>query len=164
MPLNTKNMMDLKKLICDADYQQAYTYEQRARLFNKYQIPTNTKFLVPIWELAQFIISLEKINTKTFSGFGHGQTILNRELSSNIDVKKELRIGVRNERIVIRMYVPNAKEIPTYGKYRNALTFELKTKTICISRSIIHVGSYEIVRDLYSKIDEWLNDFGYENW
>ena len=156
--------MDLKLLVNDIDYQVTFTYEQRADLFNKYTIPTNTKFLVPIWELAQYIVSLDKFNTKTFSSFGHGQNILNKDLSKKIEDKRELRIGLNDDTITIRTIDNDAKNIGTYGRYRNMLIFDLSSKTIKISRRIVHFGSYEIVRDLYSKIDEWLVDFGFEKW
>ena len=113
--------MDLKELIIDIDYQKHYSYDKRIDLFNKYQISPSSKFFVPIWELAQFIIGSNMANKKVyFFAFGHGQNILNRSLNKNIADKKELRISVSNtgKSLIIRRYVPDAKNLPTYGKYR----------------------------------------------
>ena len=119
--------MDLLKLVQDIDYQKRFDYNQRALLFNEYQIPTNTKFLVPIWELAQYIVSLDSHNKKNFSSFGHGQTILNKDLNKKIVDNKELRIGISYDKtlITIRALEPNGKSIGKYGKWRNMLTFDL---------------------------------------
>ena len=58
------NKMDLKELIIDIDYQKHYSYDKRIDLFNKYQISPSSKFFVPIWELAQFIIGSNMANKK----------------------------------------------------------------------------------------------------
>ena len=151
--LTTINM-NLLELVKDIDYQKRFSYEQRAFLFNEYQIPTNTKFLVPIWELAQYIVSIDSYNKKSFSCFGHGQTILNKDLGKKIADNKELRIGVDSKKtaITIRALEPNGRDIGIYGKWRNMLTFDLKRKTVRINRRIVHVGSFEIVSAL-NKVD-----------
>lgn len=154
----------MRRLIEDIDYQSKYTYEQRADLFNKYQIPTNTKFLVPIWELAQFIVTLGNYNKKTFSGYGHGQNILNKDLKKNIEDNKELRIELSQNYITIRAIDNNAKKVGRYGRFRNMVIFNLENSTVKIARRVLFLGSYEIPRDLYQKIDEWLIDFGYNKW
>ena len=159
--------MDLTKLITDVDYQVEYNYEKRVDLFNKYKISPASKFFVPIWELAQFIISNNMPNKNSFVfSFGHGQNILNNSLDKDVENKKELRIGLTptGKSIVIRRYVSEAKSIPTYGKYRNALRFDLNSRTISLCNELLHSGSYQISRDLYEKIDEWLIDFGFEKW
>ena len=161
------NKMDLKELIIDIDYQKHYSYDKRIDLFNKYQISPSSKFFVPIWELAQFIIGSNMANKKVyFFAFGHGQNILNRSLNKNIADKKELRISLSNtgRSLIIRRYVPDAKELPTYGKYRNAIIFNLEDKCISVCGSILEVGQFKINRDLYDLIDQWLVDFGFNKW
>lgn len=159
--------MDLQELIVDINYQQKYDYEKRVDLFNKYQISPSSKFFVPIWELGQFIISNNMPNKNSFVfSFGHGQNILNNSLDRDVADKKELRIGLTStgKSIMIRRYIADAKSIPTFGKYRNAIRFDLNTKTISLCSGLTEFGSYQVARDLYQKIDEWLVDFGYETW
>lgn len=158
--------MDLTKLMCDVDYQKAYTYDQRADLFNKYQIPTSNKFLVPIWELSQFIISTNKNNSKNFDSFGHGQNVLNRNLTKDISNNDNIRIKYveSSKRIIIRNYHANEKTHPIIKKYRTAIIFDLDSRTLEFTKWVLMFGNFQIDRDMYDKIDQWLIDFGYEKW
>lgn len=154
---------DMTKLVIDLDYQHRFDYEKRVDLFNKYQIPTNTKYFVPIWELSQFLM---KEQGKYFGYFGHGQTILNTKFENEVVNHKIMRIGINKDgkSIVIRKYFHGVKEVPTLGKYRNMLRFDLTNRTISVTKFLIESYLFSFDRDLYDRIDEWLIDFGFNKW
>lgn len=54
--------------------------------------------------------------------------------------------------------------MPNYGKYRNAIRFDLEKRTLSLYNSLLKEGVFQISRDMYDLIDEWLIDFGYEKW
>jgi len=159
--------MDLTTLIPEIDYQQTYTYEQRVDIFNKYLISPATKMMCPIWQLSQFIISNTMPNKNTYVyRFGHGQNLLNNSRDIAIQNRKEMQVSMTssNKSIMIRSYDPDAKEMPKYGKYRNAIRFDLTMRTISLCTSLTQLGPYQVSRDLYDQIDQWLIDFGYSKW
>lgn len=159
--------MDLLKLVEPVDYVKQYSYEQRVDHFNKYKITPVAKNWIPIWELAQFIINMNMQNKNSYVfPYGHQQNILENSADRGIEDKNEQRIVVTNtgKSIIIKRYVKEEISMPKYGKYRNAIRFDLEPKTISIFPSLANAGVFQISRGIYEKIDEWLMDFGYEYW
>lgn len=48
-------MINLESLIKEINYQEEYSYDKRADLFNTYSISTSQNFFNPIYELTKFI-------------------------------------------------------------------------------------------------------------
>ena len=154
--------MDLNDLVVDINYQEKFTEDERFALWNKYQIHWETKFIIPIWLLSNYIIKICYVDVKKPSDeFGHGQRILNASLKKDTLSKGFGKAGKEKR---IRTF-EHQKIIVVYGwdTYKNELVprirYEVEKKQLSIMG-----GKVYIPRDFYQKIDEWLEDFGYERW
>jgi hypothetical protein len=164
-------MTDLKILIEDFEYQQKYTYEQRVELFNKYGISTSTLFFVPMWALSQHICNICGINSDTYyREYGHGQKILNSKLleetKKTSEKEKYPRIQTFDQNpnlIFVNNYFHNIEKCTIQGSQRRVIKFFLKDKLISVN-NYGFLNMCLIPRNLYSSIDEWLVDFGYDVW
>lgn len=153
----------MKELIIDIDYQKKYSYEKRVDLFNKYGISVSENFFVPIWGLSNYITDLCGIMPKKFyPSFGHGQTVLSK-IDTTSD-KSRIKTYEKNENIVdIFYHFPNVERNEKYGNLRKVIRFHIKEKTISIN-NYTYLDLCKVPRDLYQKIDEWLNDFEFNNY
>lgn len=159
--------MNLKDLIKEINYQEAYSYDRRVDLFNKYAISTAQKAFNPIYELAKFIIDKRTIlnvsykeepitSQGLYTPYSHSGALLS---TFNEEVKQDKSSFVKHfeDKGTIYIYGYSGAE----RKHIPILIFNEKDKTITIKR--ISLG-FIISRNLYDQIDEWLIDFGYEKW
>lgn len=168
--LNNSNLVDLIKEI---NYQEAYSYDKRVDLFNKYFIPTSMNFFNPIYELAKFIIDrrsyyksdtsdYQSFNNGTYSCYSHSGAVassFNKNFNKNHKENKSLVKIYPNGRIGILAYF---RKDTVDIEYESKLILMFNTdKTISIK---YNTSDIKIPRNLYDLIDEWLVDFGYNKW
>lgn len=163
-------MENFNSLVEEFDYQTKFSYEKRVDLFNKYSISTSQKFFNPIFELAAFIINPRILYDSQFDKtepkycpnipkcYSHSGAVAT---SFNSDVKenKSNHVKIHKNGVYLYRYYRDKEE------YRSYFTFNNESKTFTIKNvDFFNDASIRIERDIYSKIDEWLIDFGYEKW
>lgn len=158
--------MDLKDLVIEEKYQERYSYDKRCELFNKHAISTAQVAFNPIYELAKFTLRKAQMNSyqrflwQHGSIYTHSGTLLS-EFNEKYSQGREKLVRWNEENQAIDIYGKNEHDKNDWT-YVPMLSFRLKTKTISLHPN--RFVEFNISRDLYDQIDQWLLDFEYEKW
>lgn len=166
-------MINLESLIKEINYQEEYSYDKRADLFNTYSISTSQNFFNPIYELAKFICdrrSYYKSEISSYESYQKGCFNSCYSHSGNIaSAFNKTWNTVKPEFQTVKLYKTGM--IRVYGLSKG-LTLDVPNKLVPlldfnVDKTVtIHALSAPntIPRNLYDQIDRWLLDFGYAKW
>jgi hypothetical protein len=154
--------MELKVLIKEVNYQEEYSYDKKIELFNKYGISTALNFFNPIYELAKFILGDNNNPRIGYCPYSHSGNIAS-SFNENFKKGKSDKIKLHdNGSITISKYEETKINDDYIWEYKPVIRFLSAGKTVKIF-SYDNFG-VSVKRGLYESIDQWLIDFGYENW
>jgi len=154
----------LADLAQELNYQSAFTYEQRADLFNKYFLSTATKYINPMMMLATHLRRAgepyDKYACRSYPGMSHSgavQTAFNRELKENKNKYAQLTEGSVVNFYKIFNYSYSKKD------FEPVLIFKERKETEEVSFKIQNMPDFFPVRGFcfYACAEEWCKDFGF---